>query len=101
MHQRTPKAKKPLTDRRSRTTIGGLLAPHLTAWGSATVIARKAGITLSYLSSISHDRVAHVSEPVKRTLAEALGIDVESVSAALLVTEKKLTAALLKHGEIK
>ena len=101
MNPRPAKTKKLLTGRRSRPTIGRLLAPHLKSWGSATVIARKAGITLSYLSSISHDRVAHVSEPVKRTLAEALGIDVEDVSAALLVTNKKLTAALLKQGEIK
>ncbi len=83
---------------RAPETIGTLLERKLCDHGSGVILARKAGITLSYLSRMRHDRVFHVSEPIKRTLSEAMGISVGTLSDALDATEKKISGSTAKQG---
>ncbi len=98
------KLKKAITARqsvkpRNMRTLGSLLKAHLSDHGSATRIAERAGITLSYLSRMKHDMVFSVSEPIKRTLSDALGINIKALSEAITATEKQYNRALVKNRE--
>jgi hypothetical protein len=94
MLKRSATNKRPSTKAR---TLGAILTPRLSHHGDTTRLAQEIGVSVSYLSRISHDQVWSLSEPVKRAVATALRMTAAEVSEALRATEAK-AARVQQHS---